>query len=59
MTVLVYFSGKLREFNESVDPNRKMEESKLNGIESMLNGTTPTEENLNTMKLLLEWPPSE
>ena len=32
--------------------------TRINGLEGILNGNIPTADNLNVLKSLLEWPPS-
>ena len=59
VNVSVYISGKLKEFNSSIDPNKKLDDSAINGLEGILNGNIPTADNLNVLKSLLEWPPSK
>ena len=55
----MYISGKLKEFNSSIDPSKKLDDSAINGLEGILNGNIPTADNLNVLKSLLEWPPSK
>ena len=45
--------------NSSIDPSKKLDDSAINGLESILNGNIPTADNLNVLKSLLEWPPSK
>ena len=52
-------SGKLREFNSSVETSKKLDESAINGLENVLNGSIPSPDNLNNLKSILEWPPSK
>ena len=55
----MYISGKLKEFNSSIDPSKKLDDPAINGLEGILNGNIPTADNLNVLKSLLEWPPSK
>ena len=45
--------------NSSIDPSKRLDDSAINGLESILNGNIPTADNLNVLNSLLEWPPSK
>ncbi|KAK3090943.1 hypothetical protein FSP39_015921 [Pinctada imbricata] len=49
---------KLKEFNGKVDSGIQLSDTQLDGIHKMLEGTTVTEESMNTLlEVLYRWPP--
>lgn len=50
--------GKLREFNKNMDADKKIEDSRLARLEGMMKEVLPSDDDLNTLKAVLEWPPN-
>jgi len=55
----LHISGKLQEFNSSIDASQKIDEAQLVKLEDMMKQVKPTTDHLNTLKALLQWPPSK
>lgn len=53
------FVGKLREFNNNIDVEKKVEDNRLARLEGMMKEVLPSDDDLNTLKAVLEWPPSK
>ena len=52
---MLYLTGKLQEFNQSVGVELKVDEESLKSLEKVLAGQ-PTESSVATLQRILEWP---
>jgi hypothetical protein len=53
------FAGKLKEFNNNIEGDKKIDETRLARLEGIMKETLPSDDDLNTLKAALEWPPSK
>ena len=56
---MVMFAGKLKEFNNSLEGDKKVDDGRLARLEGIMKQTQPSDDDLNTLKAVLEWPPSK